>query len=73
MRFYGFRVPTHNLKHMATGLTCTALKDAKIQVTVGFATDGRIAAFHFVNLKDDKRFFPAYNVAPVVRKKYSRL
>jgi osmoprotectant transport system substrate-binding protein len=69
MRFYGFRVPTQNLKQMSTGLTCTALKEEKIQVTVGFATDGRIAAFHFVNLKDDKKFFPAYNVAPVVRKK----
>jgi osmoprotectant transport system substrate-binding protein len=69
MRFYGFRVPTQNLKQMATGLTCTALKEEKIQVTVGFATDGRIAAFHFVNLEDDKRFFPSYNVAPVVQKK----
>jgi osmoprotectant transport system substrate-binding protein len=69
MIFYGFRVPTQNLKQMATGLTCTALKEEKIQVTVGFATDGRIAAFHFVNLEDDKKFFPSYNVAPVVRKK----
>jgi len=69
MRFYGFRVPTQNLKQVATGLSCTALKEEKIQVTVGFATDGRIAAFHFVNLEDDKKYFPSYNVAPVVRKK----
>jgi osmoprotectant transport system substrate-binding protein len=69
MRFYGFRVPTQNLKQVATGLSCTALKEEKVQVTVGFATDGRIAAFHFVNLEDDKKYFPSYNVAPVVRKK----
>jgi osmoprotectant transport system substrate-binding protein len=35
---------------------------------MGFATDGRIAAFGFVNLEDDKQFFPVYNPAPVVRK-----
>jgi glycine betaine/choline ABC-type transport system substrate-binding protein len=35
---------------------------------MGFATDGRIAAFGFVNLMDDKLFFPVYNPAPVVRK-----
>ncbi len=69
MKFYGFRVPTQNLKQMSTGLTYTALKEEKIQVSVGFSTDGRIAAFNFVNLEDDKKFFPFYNVAPVVRKK----
>jgi osmoprotectant transport system substrate-binding protein len=69
MKFYGFRVPTQNLKQMSTGLTYTALKEGKIQVSVGFSTDGRIAAFQFVNLEDDKKFFPFYNVAPVVRKK----
>jgi osmoprotectant transport system substrate-binding protein len=69
MKFYGFRVPTQNLKQMSTGLTYTALKEEKIQVSVGFSTDGRIAAFQFVNLEDDKKFFPFYNVAPVIRKK----
>jgi glycine betaine/choline ABC-type transport system substrate-binding protein len=34
---------------------------------MGFATDGRIPAFGFMNLKDDKQFFPVYNPAPVVR------
>lgn len=69
MKFYGFRVPTQNLKQMSTGLTYTALKEEKIQVSMGFSTDGRIAAFNFVSLEDDKKFFPFYNVAPVVRRK----
>jgi osmoprotectant transport system substrate-binding protein len=69
MKFYGFRVPTQNFKQMATGLTYTALKEGKMDVSLGFSTDGRIAAWGFVNLEDDKKFFPAYNPAPVVRKK----
>jgi osmoprotectant transport system substrate-binding protein len=33
-----------------------------------FATDGRIPAFDFVVLTDDRRFFPDYAMTPVVRK-----
>jgi osmoprotectant transport system substrate-binding protein len=33
-----------------------------------FATDGRIPAFDFVVLADDKGFFPNYSLTPVVRK-----
>ena len=33
-----------------------------------FATDGRIPAFNFVVLKDDKNYAPPYNMTPVVRK-----
>ena len=33
-----------------------------------FATDGRIPAFNFVVLRDDKNYAPPYNMTPVVRK-----
>ena len=33
-----------------------------------FTTDGRIKALNLTVLDDDKKFFPQYNVAPVVRK-----
>ena len=33
-----------------------------------FATDGRIPAFNFVVLKDDKNYAAPYNLTPVVRK-----
>ena len=33
-----------------------------------FATDGRIPAFNFVVLKDDKGYFPSYALTPVIRK-----
>jgi glycine betaine/choline ABC-type transport system substrate-binding protein len=52
---------------MDSGLTYKALQDGECTTAMGFATDGRIAAFGFFNLEDDKQFFPVYNPAPVVR------
>lgn len=52
---------------MDLGVTYGALQNGKVPVALGFATDGRIAAFGLVNLKDDKSFFPVYNPAPVIR------
>ena len=34
---------------------------------VAFGTDGEISAFNLVVLEDDKKLFPIYQVAPVVR------
>ncbi|MDH7579037.1 MAG: glycine betaine ABC transporter substrate-binding protein [Bacillota bacterium] len=53
---------------MDLGVTYGALKEGKVPVAMGFATDGRIGAYGLVNLEDDKHFFPVYNPAPVVRK-----
>jgi osmoprotectant transport system substrate-binding protein len=66
-KVYGLNVPFDNIKKMSLGLAYQALKDEQINVGMGFATDGRIAAFNFVNLEDDKQYFPVYNPAPVVR------
>lgn len=65
---YDFRFPTSKIKKMDSGLVYKALKDGEVDVSMGFATDGRIAAFDFVTLKDDKNFFPVYNPAPTARK-----
>jgi osmoprotectant transport system substrate-binding protein len=65
---YGFEFDRANVKRMDTGLTYQALKDKQVDVGLVFATDGRIPAFNFVVLKDDKGFFPAYALTPVVRK-----
>jgi osmoprotectant transport system substrate-binding protein len=64
---YGMKFPFDKVKKMSDGLAYQALKDDQVDVSMGFATDGRIAAFGFVNLEDDKQFFPVYNPAPVVR------
>jgi osmoprotectant transport system substrate-binding protein len=39
-----------------------------VDVGLVFSTDGRIAAFGFYLLIDDRSFFPAYTLAPVVRR-----
>lgn len=76
-RRYGFEFPSDKIIKMDPGLTYEALRTKEVEVAMGFATDGRIAAFGFVSLIDDKHFFPVYNPAPVVRKaildKYPRL
>ena len=65
---YGFEFGRDNVKRMDTGLVYQALKERQVDVGLVFATDGRIPAFNFVVLKDDKGYFPAYALTPVVRK-----
>ena len=67
MKLYGFSIPYNNLKKMDDGLVYKALKDKQVDVSMGFATDGRISSFGFVVLNDDKAYFPIYNPAPVIR------
>lgn len=68
MKQYGFSIPYNRLKVMDDGLVYKALKDKHVDVSVGFATDGRITAFGFIALDDDRSYFPTYNPAPVARK-----
>ena len=65
---YGFEFSRDNVKRMDTGLTYQALRDRQVDISLVFATAGRIPAFNFVVLKDDKGFFPSYALTPVVRK-----
>jgi osmoprotectant transport system substrate-binding protein len=68
MKHYNFEVPYDGIKKMESGLAYKALKDEEVSLSMGFETDGRIEAFGFINLEDDKSFFPVYNPAPVIRK-----
>lgn len=65
---YGFEFSRDNVRRMDSGLTYQALKEKQVDVSLVFATDGRVPAFDFVVLKDDKAFFPAYAMTPVIRK-----
>jgi osmoprotectant transport system substrate-binding protein len=67
MKTYGFEVPYDTIRKMQSGLVYKALKDKNVDVSMGFATDGRITAFGFTTLEDHKSYFPVYNPAPVVR------
>lgn len=65
---YGFEFGRENVVRMDTGLVYQALKDKQVDVGLVFATDGRIPAFDFVVLTDDKGYFASYALTPVVRK-----
>jgi osmoprotectant transport system substrate-binding protein len=65
VKHYG--IPDRNIIKMDAGLIYTALNEGKIDIGMGYSTDGRIEAFDLVVLEDDRRFFPAYNPAAVVR------
>lgn len=64
---YGFEFGRANVKRMDFGLTLPSLDEGNVDVAMATATDGRIPAFDLVTLKDDKNFFPAYALTPVVR------
>jgi glycine betaine/choline ABC-type transport system substrate-binding protein len=67
MKLYDFRVPYGKVRKMDSGLVYQALRDKNVDVSMGFATDGRISALGYVTLDDDKNYFPTYNPSPVVR------
>ncbi|MFY9720889.1 MAG: glycine betaine ABC transporter substrate-binding protein [Candidatus Cybelea sp.] len=66
-RFYGgfqFReVRTYDI-----ALKYRALLENKADVATAFTTDGAIDTDDLVILRDDKHFWPAYNIAPLIRK-----
>lgn len=64
---YEFEFGRRNVSRMDTGLTYPALRDGEVDVSVVFATDGRIPAFDLRVLEDDLEYFPAYALTPVIR------
>jgi osmoprotectant transport system substrate-binding protein len=65
---YGFEFGREATVRMDTGLVYQALRDSQVDVGLVFATDGRVPAFNFVILTDDKGYFPTYAMTPVIRK-----
>lgn len=61
----GFRFKETRL--IDIGLKYKALLIGAVDVVVAFGTDGEILGEHLTVFVDDKHFWPAYNVAPVVR------
>jgi osmoprotectant transport system substrate-binding protein len=52
---------------MDPGLTYTACRDGNVDVIDAFSTDGRIIAFNLKVLTDDKKVFPPFYAAPIIR------
>jgi len=45
-----------------------AAYDKRLDVISGYSTDGRLKTYDLLTLEDDKRIFPPYYAAPVIRK-----
>jgi osmoprotectant transport system permease protein len=56
-----------HIKDLDPNLAYRAVSGHQVDVAAGNSTDGRIAAYHLRVLVDDKKFFPPYQAAPVVR------
>lgn len=54
-------------KQLDPALRYGALQDGQIDVVVAFGTDGQIGGFDLQLLEDDKKYYPPYQVAPVIR------
>ena len=52
---------------MDLGLIYRALLQKQVDMIAGNSTDGQIARLGMVVLQDDKRYFPPYEAAPIVR------
>lgn len=74
---YGFSFPRSKTKRMDFGLVFDAVKNRDADFNIGYATDGRIKRYNLVLLEDDKKYFPNYQIVPVVNakvlKKYPEL
>src|SRR5699024_5725751 len=57
---------------MNASLMYEALKNKRVDVAVGYSTDGRIKAFGLKVLEDDKHYFPPYEAAPLVKQSFAR-
>lgn len=54
-----------NIYSMQIGLVYDAIEAGKMDVALGYSTDGRIASYGLVTLVDDLQFFPAYDCSIV--------
>ena len=67
LEMYDIQLPDENISILAFDDIYLGLRDKQCDVAEGFSTDGRINAWGFTNLEDNRFFFPFYNPAPVMR------
>jgi osmoprotectant transport system substrate-binding protein len=65
---YGMKVDRKQVRTMEVGLTFEAMMNDQVDVTMVFATDGKIKKYNLQVLEDDKQFFPVYSMAVTIRK-----
>jgi osmoprotectant transport system substrate-binding protein/osmoprotectant transport system permease protein len=67
LRTYGFRLGVRPTE-MDLGLLYQALASGQVDLVVGNATDGLIAALGLVVLVDDRHYFPPYDAVPILNR-----
>lgn len=65
---YGFTMEEQNVRTMDSATRYIAIDNNEVQFIDAYSTDGLLAQYQLVVLEDDKNFFPAYNMVPVIRK-----
>lgn len=63
---YGLKIPTVVIND---AVMYKAIYEKKLDVVSGYGTDGRINAYQLVSLVDDKKIFPPYYAAPIIKEK----
>lgn len=61
---YGLNATPVAIDH---GLGYLAIDEGKIEITHAYSTDGDLERYELITLKDNKRYFPEYLAAPLVR------
>ncbi len=67
---YDLTFKRSDIKPMDPGLVYTALRKGQVLAGIAFNSDGRIAGFDLLALEDNRKYFPAYYVTPVIRKDF---
>ena len=62
-----YKLKFEKVEDIDTNIAYKALADHQLDVAAGNSTDGRIDALKLKILTDDKKYFPAYQAAPVAR------
>lgn len=65
-RAYGLKIG--QVRGMEHGLAYQAIRSGKVDLIDAYSTDGKLLKFKLRVLEDDRRFFPPYHAAPVVRR-----
>ncbi len=67
--FYKIPFDDNKAKGVDSGLMYSAIRDDHADMIMSYSTDGRIKAYNLKILEDDKKFFPPYYAAFLVKEK----
>ncbi len=62
-----YQLPAFSSRELDPGLLYDAVRLGSVDAVCGFSTDGRIVAYGLRELVDDRKFFPSYDAALLVR------